>query len=82
MSTVSKISSKYQVTLPRDVRKRIKARIGDLLVFIEQGDGSYRIQAIPNDLVEALHLAGRGLSRTDFRRVHREFEESWDDVHR
>ena len=79
MSLVTKITAKYQITLPSEVRRALKAKVGDLLVFVQQTDGSYRVQAIPARLTEALRLAGSRLSAVDFRRVHREFEEGWDD---
>ncbi len=79
MSAVTKITAKYQVTLPREVRQALKAKVGDLLVFVEQPDGSFRVQAVPSRLTHALRLAGRQLSSADFRRVHREFEQGWED---
>lgn len=79
MSAITKITAKYQITLPREVRQTLKAKVGDLLVFVQQKDGSFRIQAIPSRLTHALKLAGRQLSPEDFRRVHREFEEGWED---
>jgi bifunctional DNA-binding transcriptional regulator/antitoxin component of YhaV-PrlF toxin-antitoxin module len=78
MSSVTKITAKYQVTLPRAVRQAMKARVGDLLVFVQQADGTFRVQAVPPRLTHALQLAGKQLSRGDFRRVHREFEEHWE----
>lgn len=82
MLSVTKIASRYQVTLPRDVRKAMKARIGDLLVFVRQGDGSYRLQVVPHGMLSALRVAGKNLSPMDFRQVHREFEEGWADENR
>lgn len=79
MVSVSKITGKYQVTLPRDVREALQAKIGDVLVFVRHSDGTYRVQAVPPRLTDALRLAGRRLGRDDFRRVHREFEEGWND---
>ena len=79
MSTITKITAKYQVTLPRAVRKALKAKIGDLLVFAQETDGSFRVQAVPPRLTQALKLAGKQLSAEDFRRVHKEFEEGWED---
>jgi bifunctional DNA-binding transcriptional regulator/antitoxin component of YhaV-PrlF toxin-antitoxin module len=79
MSTVTKITAKYQVTLPRAVRQALKAKVGDLLVFVQQPDGSFRVQAVPPRLTHALRLAGKQLSPEDFRRVHKEFEEGWED---
>jgi AbrB family looped-hinge helix DNA binding protein len=82
MPAVTKITAKYQVTLPREVRRGLKAKVGDLLVFVQQPDGSYRVQAVSRGLTDALRLAGKGLSSQDFRRVHREFEEGWKDEQR
>jgi bifunctional DNA-binding transcriptional regulator/antitoxin component of YhaV-PrlF toxin-antitoxin module len=82
MSAVTKITAKYQLTLPREVRRALKAKVGDLLVFVQQTDGSFRVQAVPPGLRDALRLAGSHLSPEDFRRVHREFEEGWKDEQR
>jgi AbrB family looped-hinge helix DNA binding protein len=82
MPSVTKISSRFQVTLPREVRKAMKARVGDLLVFVRQPDGSYRLQLVPPGMTSALRLAGKHLSPMDFRQVHREFEEGWADENR
>ena len=79
MPAVTKITAKYQVTLPREVRQALHAEVGDLLVFVQQEDGSFRVQVIPLGLTQALKLAGRRLRPEDFRNVHREFEEGWDD---
>jgi AbrB family looped-hinge helix DNA binding protein len=76
MSVSTKIRAKFQITLPREVRRALKAKVGDLLVFVQQKDGSCSIQAIPLRLTDALRLAGSGLSPGDFRRLHSEFEES------
>jgi AbrB family looped-hinge helix DNA binding protein len=82
MSVTTKITAKYQVTLPREVRQALKAKVGDLLVFVAQSDGSFRVQAVPPRLTQALKLAGKHLSPADFRRVHQEFEEGWNDEER
>ena len=79
MPAVTKITAKYQITVPREVRKALKAKVGDLLVFVEQADGSFRVHALPPCLTQALRLAGSHLSPDDFRRLHREFEEGWKD---
>jgi len=80
MPAVTKITAKYQVTLPREVRQALQAQVGDLLVFVPQTDGSFRVQLVPPRLTDALRLAGQQLSPTDFQHVHREFEEGWDDA--
>ena len=79
MSAATKITAKFQITLPREVRHALKAKVGDLLVFVQQADGSYRMQAVPPRLTDALRLAGRRLSPGNFLRVHSEFEEGWED---
>jgi AbrB family looped-hinge helix DNA binding protein len=79
MPAVTKITAKYQVTLPREVRDVLKAKVGDLLVFVRQADGSFRVRLVPPRLPQALKVAGRELSPADFRAVHREFEEGWGD---
>ncbi len=82
MSTATKITAKYQITLPREVRQSLGAEVGDLLAFVKEADGSYRVRSIPRRLVDALRFAGSRLSPSDFRDVHREFEEGWDDTSR
>ena len=82
MSVATRITAKYQVTLPRAVRQALKAKVGDLLVFVQQPDGSFRVQAVPPRLTHALRAAVKQLSPEDFRRVHKEFEEGWDDGER
>jgi len=79
MSAATKINANFKVTLPREVRRALKAKVGDLLVFVQQADGSYRIQAVPPRLTDALRLAGSRLSPGNFLRVHSEFEEGWED---
>ena len=78
MASVTKITAKYQATLPREVRQALNAKIGDLLVFVRQADGTFRVRSVPPRLTHALRLAGKDLSPDDFRRVHKEFEEGWE----
>ena len=80
MPAVTRITTKYQVTLPREVRQALRAKVGDLLVFVPQTDGSFRVQIVPPRLTEALRLAGQQLSPADFRQIHQEFEEGWGDA--
>jgi len=54
---------------------------GDLLLFLADRPGSWTIRRIPRDPVEALRLAGRGLTGTPDE-VHREFEAGWQDTYR
>ena len=34
----SKVSSKFQVTIPEDVRKRLGIAVGDTIAFIQEDD--------------------------------------------
>ena len=40
---MTEITARYQVTLPREVRDALEARVGDLLVSVRQADGSFRV---------------------------------------
>src|SRR5262245_47711080 len=80
MPAVTKITAKYQVILPREVRHALQAKVGDRLVFVPQTDGSFRVQLVLPRLTDALRLAGQRLSPADFQQVHREFEGGWDDA--
>jgi AbrB family looped-hinge helix DNA binding protein len=77
----ARITSKYQVTIPQDVREDLGADVGDMLLFVKDGAATWRIRRIPRDPVEALRLAGQGLPGT-VAEVHREFEEGWQDEFR
>jgi AbrB family looped-hinge helix DNA binding protein len=37
----SKITSRYQVTIPAEVRSKLKISVGDTLAFVEEGDKVY-----------------------------------------
>jgi AbrB family looped-hinge helix DNA binding protein len=77
----ARITSKYQVTIPQPVREDMGTEVGDLLLFVKDGPNAWRILRIPHDPVEALRLAGRGLTGTP-EEVHREFEDGWNDKYR
>ena len=46
----SKISSKSQVTLPREVRKHLKVKQGDVIVYTVAGDSVVMRKASPVDV--------------------------------
>ena len=37
----SKVTSRYQVTVPREVREKLKISGGDILAFVEEGGRFY-----------------------------------------
>ncbi len=42
------VTRKYQVTIPRRVRKDLKIKIGDNVVFLKEADGGYRLVRVEN----------------------------------
>jgi AbrB family looped-hinge helix DNA binding protein len=44
------ITSKGQVTIPKDVRERLRLRQGDRVEFVVEDDGSVRLRPIKVDL--------------------------------
>jgi hypothetical protein len=53
-----KITAKFTCPIAGGHRA-LKATVADLLVFVQQKDGSYRVQAVPPRLTDALRLAGQ-----------------------
>ena len=48
--TTATITSKGQVTIPKDVRVRLGVDAGDRVEFIEVGDGIFQIVAVTQDV--------------------------------
>jgi len=82
MVEAARITSKFQVTIPQQVRQDAGMQVGDFLIFVRTEDG-WKIQAVPDDTVAALRLAGddRELQQT-LEEYHEEFEAGWDDEYR
>jgi len=57
-ATVVKVSSKYQVVLPRPVREALDLRVGDEVIFVVDG-GKVLLRPRPASFTEAM----RGLHR-------------------
>ena len=77
----ARVTSKFQVTIPQRVREEMGTQVGDLLVFVKDEHNDWRVLRIPRDPVEALRLAGRGLTGTA-EQMQRDIEEGWRDVYR
>ena len=45
----SKIGPKYRITLVKDVQERLKAKIGDVVLYIEEPDGRIVIKVVSYD---------------------------------
>jgi antitoxin PrlF len=50
MKKQAKVTSKGQVTVPREIRRRLGVRAGDRLLFEDDGDG-VRVTAVRKDSV-------------------------------
>jgi AbrB family looped-hinge helix DNA binding protein len=64
MSATSKISSKYQVSIPKAVRERLAWRPGQKIAFIDKGHG---VLMIPVPDREALVGIARGANIENYR---------------
>jgi antitoxin PrlF len=56
--TMSKLTSKYQATIPRPVRERLGVGAGDALAFVIEGDRVWLRRAEPLDREFARALSG------------------------
>lgn len=70
------ITSKGQVTIPKDVRERLGLRTNDKVVFVLEDDGSVRLQVPQYPTVSSLAGAAgsleRSLSWEEMREIARE----------
>jgi AbrB family looped-hinge helix DNA binding protein len=82
MAHTTRITGKYQLTLPKQVRDDLRAGVGDRLVFVRGEDGFWRILVVPKDPIAALRLAGKALSPSDFARLHQAYEREVEDAQR
>jgi AbrB family looped-hinge helix DNA binding protein len=64
MSATSKLSSKYQVLIPKTVRERLAWRPGQKIAFIDQGDS---VVMVPVPDREALAGMARGANTDNYR---------------
>ena len=71
------VTSKNQITLPREVRDDLHIVKGDRLIFMKDGD-TWRLKKAPVRLVDALRETGKYLDG-DVGAYHGEFEEGWED---
>ncbi len=71
------ITSKNQVTLPREVREDLQLSKGDRLIFFKDGE-TWRLKKSPARLVDALRETGKYLGG-DAGIYHDEFEKGWED---
>lgn len=79
-ATMATLTSKYQITIPKELREDMKVKAGDKLVFIKKGD-EWRLISTSGKASDILAYLGRGL-KGDIQALHKEFEEAWDDPER
>ncbi|KXA94727.1 hypothetical protein AKJ65_03590 [candidate division MSBL1 archaeon SCGC-AAA259E19] len=75
----SKLSSKFQLTLPKRVREDLEVEEGDRILFVKGEGGQWTILRVPSDPLDALRYLGEraGLTGTPSE-VRREME-SWEE---
>jgi AbrB family looped-hinge helix DNA binding protein len=74
---VSRLSSKFQITLPKKVREDIEAKEGDRILFVKE-KGKWVLLRVPSDPVEALRYLGRSAKlKGTAAEVHKEME-AWE----
>ena len=79
MVEAARITSKFQVTIPKEVRQNAGMQVGDYLIFVQTEDG-WKVQRVPDDTVAALRLAGGDMELQGIlEEYHEEFEMGWDD---
>ena len=76
MSWVRKVTSKLQVTLPRQVAKAIGVKEGEEIIFALEGKTA-RILAVPKDPLQALKSISAGVKMRDLRAEIRKDRKSW-----
>jgi AbrB family looped-hinge helix DNA binding protein len=64
MSATSKLSSRYNVSIPKAVRERLAWRPGQKIAFIDQG---HSVLMVPVPDREALARMARGANTDDYR---------------
>ncbi|MDO8886337.1 AbrB/MazE/SpoVT family DNA-binding domain-containing protein [Candidatus Oleimmundimicrobium sp.] len=74
-ATAASITSKYQITVPKEVRADLKIHKGDRLLFIKM-EGTWKLKKAPSRFVDALKELGKGL-KGDADIYHEEFEKGW-----
>lgn len=72
------LTSKHQITIPKELREDLKVKTGDKLIFIKKGD-EWRLMTTSGKPADILAYLGRGL-QGDIDALHREFEK--DDEYR
>lgn len=74
---LTRLSSKFQITLPKRVREDLKAGEGDRIVFVKEGE-KWVLVRLPSDSIEALKYLGKKAAlKGTTKEVHREME-AWE----
>jgi len=42
----SKVGPKYRITLVKDVQEKLKVKVGDVIVYLEESDGRIVLKAV------------------------------------
>jgi antitoxin PrlF len=72
----AKITSKGQITLPARLRKALALEPGDQVVFVEESDGSFRIETKRSTLADLRGIIKHGRVGITRERIEAMIEES------
>ncbi len=79
VAAAASVTSKNQITIPKEIRKDMQINSGDKLMFRKKGN-DWTIKRLPGDFVEYLKELGKGMKKNiTLEELHKEFEEGWDD---
>jgi AbrB family looped-hinge helix DNA binding protein len=74
------VTSKNQITVPKELREDLNIHSGDKIFFRKKGD-VWIVKRMPEKFVDYLHDFGKQFLRDDIDldQLHKEFEEGWDE---
>lgn len=75
--TTAKVSDKYQIAIPKEVREKAKIRKGSHVFVYTDGDTVY-IWKKPKDYVKALRGLGKDIWKGKAEEYLKKERESWD----
>jgi len=79
-AAIATLTSKGQITLPKNMRDDLRLKAGDKVVFVKTND-SWKLASTTGSPREILAYLGRDLNDSGID-WHKEFEEGWDDPER
>ena len=64
MSVNAKLSSKFQISIPKEIRERQNWKPGQEFTFVPQGNG---LMLVPKETIDSLRGIARGADKANYR---------------